>query len=188
MNASPAQAARPEALSIDVRPDGVAVITYDVPGEPVNTLKASFAAELERAFNELASNPAITAAVLVSGKPDGFIAGADIEMLRSIQTISQAEAASRMGHRAISLLADSPKPIVAAVHGPALGGGFEVALACHGRVLSDDKKTVLGNPEVQIGLLPGLHGLQRLASMTSLATALDYGTTGKNMRESKAKE
>jgi 3-hydroxyacyl-CoA dehydrogenase/enoyl-CoA hydratase/3-hydroxybutyryl-CoA epimerase len=77
---------------------------------------------------------------------------------------------------------------VAAVHGAALGGGFEVALACHARVLSNDKKTVLGLPEVQLGLLPGLSGLQRLAAIAGLQVALDYGLTGKNMRSDKAQK
>ena len=175
-------------LSIRVRPDGVAVITYDVPGEPVNTLKATFAEEFERIFGEVARDPSIKAAILVSGKPDTWIAGADIEMLKAATTASQAEVMCRTGHQAILRLVDSPKPVVAAVHGAALGGGFEIALACHGRVLSDDKKTVLGLPEVQLGLLPGLNGLQRLAQIVGLQVAMDYGMTGKNMRPSKAKQ
>jgi 3-hydroxyacyl-CoA dehydrogenase/enoyl-CoA hydratase/3-hydroxybutyryl-CoA epimerase len=176
-----------QALSIAVRPDGVAVVTYDVPGEPVNTLKASFAAEFERVFAQIASDPAIKAAIIVSGKPEGFIAGADIEMLKAVGTATEAAEMCRTGHRAILKVVDSPKPIVAAIHGAALGGGFEVALACHGRVLSDDKKTVLGLPEVQLGLLPGMNGLERLAALAGLQVALDYGLTGKNMRAAKAK-
>jgi 3-hydroxyacyl-CoA dehydrogenase / enoyl-CoA hydratase / 3-hydroxybutyryl-CoA epimerase len=176
------------AISIQVRPDGVAVITYDVPGEAVNTLKPSFGGELERLIGEIEGNPQIKAAILVSGKPDTWIAGADIEMLKNATTAAQAETSCRTGHAAILKVVGSAKPIVAAVHGAALGGGFEVALACHGRVLSDDKKTVLGLPEVQLGLLPGLNGLQRLAERAGLQVALDHGLTGKNMRPSKAKQ
>ena len=175
------------ALSLRTRPDGVAVVTYDVPGEPVNTLKASFAAEFEEVFGKVASDPAIKAAVLVSGKPSGFIAGADIEMIKAITTAAEAEQMVRQGHKAILKVADSNKPVVAAIHGAALGGGFEVALACHGRVLSDDKKTTLALPEVQLGLIPGMNGLQRLALLSGLQVALDYGLTGKNMRPQKAK-
>jgi 3-hydroxyacyl-CoA dehydrogenase/enoyl-CoA hydratase/3-hydroxybutyryl-CoA epimerase len=175
------------ALSLRVRPDGVAVITYDVPGEPVNTLKASFTAEFDRIFAEIARDPAIKAAVLISGKPDGFIAGADISMLASLTTAAEAEAMCRKGHEAAQRVVDSPKPVVAAIHGAALGGGFEIALACHGRVLSDDRKTVLGLPEVQLGLLPGLNGLERLAEKVGLQVALDHGLTGKNMRAEKAR-
>lgn len=175
------------ALSVEVRPDGVAVITYDVPGEAVNTIKATFAEEFERTFSEIASDPRIKAAVLISGKPDGFIAGADIDMLKGVKTAAEAEAMCRTGHKAVARIVDSPKPIVAAVHGAALGGGFEIALACHARVLSDDKKTSLGLPEVQLGLLPGMSGLQRLAQIAGLAVALDHGLTGKTMKPSKAK-
>ena len=175
------------ALSLQRRPDGVAVVTYDVPGEPVNTLKASFAADFERVFAEVASDPAVRAAVLVSGKREGFIAGADIDMLKAARTAAEAEALCRTGHAAMSPLWSLSKPVVAAVHGAALGGGFEVALACHGRVLSDDRKTVLAFPEVQLGLLPGANGLQRLAAKVGLQVALDYGLTGKNMRAQKAR-
>ncbi|WP_437279019.1 fatty acid oxidation complex subunit alpha FadJ [Sorangium sp. So ce375] len=185
--ATPAPAAK-SPLSLEVRPDGVAVVTYDVPGEAVNTLKPTFAGDLERIAGQIASNPLIKAAILVSGKADTWIAGADIEMLKSVATAAQAEAMCRAGHEAILRIVRSPKPIVAAVHGAALGGGLEVALACHARVLSDDRKTVLGLPEVQLGLLPGINGLQRLAERAGLKAALDHGLTGKNMRPSKARQ
>ncbi len=174
-------------LSIVVRPDGVAVVTYDVPGEPVNTLKATFAAEFERTFAAIEQDPTVKAAVLISGKAAGFIAGADITMLEAAHTAGEAEALCRTGHAAMAKLADLGKPVVAAVHGAALGGGFEVALACHGRVLSDDRKTVLGLPEVQLGLLPGANGLQRLAAAVGLRVALDHALTGKNIRAAKAR-
>lgn len=176
------------ALTFEVRPDGIAVITYDVPGEAVNTLKATFADDFERVFRDIAADARIKGAILVSGKADTWIAGADIEMLKGATTAAAAEAICRTGHKAIVRLIDLHKPVVAAVHGAALGGGLEVALACHARVLSDDKKTVLGLPEVQLGLLPGMSGLQRLAALTSLQTALDYGLTGKNMRADKARQ
>ncbi|WP_437317253.1 fatty acid oxidation complex subunit alpha FadJ [Sorangium sp. So ce385] len=175
-------------VSLEVRPDGVAVVTYDVPGEAVNTLKPTFAGDLERIMGQIASNPLIKAAILVSGKADTWIAGADIDMLKSVTTAAQAEAMCRAGHEAVLRIVRSPKPIVAAIHGAALGGGLEVALACHARVLSDDKKTVLGLPEVQLGLLPGINGLQRLAERAGLQAALDHGLTGKNMRPSKARQ
>jgi 3-hydroxyacyl-CoA dehydrogenase/enoyl-CoA hydratase/3-hydroxybutyryl-CoA epimerase len=175
-------------ISIAVRDDGVALLTYDVPGEAVNTIRATISADLERALTEVAENPKIKAAVLVSGKPDTWIAGADIEMLKAVTTAAGAEALCRKGHDAVAKIASSPKPIVAAIHGAALGGGFEIALACQGRVLSDDRKTVLGLPEVQLGVLPGMNGLQRLAALTSVQTALEYGLSGKVMRPSKAKK
>jgi 3-hydroxyacyl-CoA dehydrogenase / enoyl-CoA hydratase / 3-hydroxybutyryl-CoA epimerase len=184
--AAPPQPAR--VFSLRIREDGVAVITYDVPGEPINTLRASFNDEFRTLFSDLEQNEKVQAAVLISGKTDSFIVGADIDMLKSVTTAREGEALCRAGHDTIARLTSAKKPIVAAVHGQALGGGFEVALACQGRVLSDDKKTVLGFPEMQLGLLPGLNGLQRLARMAGLQVALDHGLTAKNMRPAKAKQ
>lgn len=186
--AAPAAAAEKSPVTLAVRPDGVAVITYDVPGEAVNTLKPTFAADMERISAQIEGDPGIKAAILVSGKADTWIAGADIEMLKEITTAAQAEALSRAGHAALERIVRSPKPIVAAIHGAALGGGFEVALACHARVLTNDKKTVLRLPEVQLGLVPGANGLQRLAALAGLQAALDYGLTGKSMRPHKARQ
>ncbi|HMJ51667.1 MAG TPA: fatty acid oxidation complex subunit alpha FadJ [Polyangiaceae bacterium] len=175
-------------FTVRVRDDGVAVVTYDVPGEPINVLKASFNDEFRALFAELEKNERVKAAVLISGKSDSFIVGADIEMLKAVTTSREGEALCRTGHETIARLVSAKKPIVAAVHGPALGGGFEVALACQGRVLTDDKKTVLGFPEMQLGLLPGLNGLQRLAQIAGLQASLDHGLTAKNMRPSKARQ
>ena len=177
-----------KTLSFEIRPDGVAVITFDVPGEPVNTLQASFAEEFESLITKLDGDPSVKAAIIVSGKDDTWIAGANIDMLADCKTAADAEDLSRMGQRGFLRLEELDKPVVAAINGSALGGGFELALACHARVLSDDKKTVLGFPEVQLGLLPGSNGLQRLVRQVGLQAAMDYGLTGKNMRPSKAKK
>lgn len=175
------------AIVVTVRGDGVAVLTYDVPGEAVNTLRASFAGEVERALTEIAEDANIQAAVLVSGKEGSFITGADVEAIAAVTTAAEAEALCRRGHEAVAKIAASPKPIVAAIHGAALGGGLEVALACQGRVLSDDRKTVLALPEAQLGLLPGMNGLQRLATIAGLQAALEYGMSGKPIRPSRAR-
>jgi 3-hydroxyacyl-CoA dehydrogenase / enoyl-CoA hydratase / 3-hydroxybutyryl-CoA epimerase len=177
-----------KTLSFELRPDGVAVIKFDVPGEAVNTLQASFAEEFEALITKLDGDPSVKAAIIVSGKKDTWIAGANIDMLKACKTAADAEDLSRMGQRGFLRLEELDKPVVAAINGSALGGGFELALACHARVLSDDKKTVLGFPEVQLGLLPGSNGLQRLTRMVGLQVALDFGLTGKNMRPAKAKK
>ncbi len=177
-----------KVLSLEVRSDGVAVITYDVPGAPVNTLKASFSEEFAEVLGRLESDSSIKAAVIVSGKPDTFVAGADIDMLRDVKTASDAERLSRLAQEGFRRLEGLEKPVVAAIHGAALGGGFELALACHGRVLSDDNKTTLAFPEVQLGLLPGSNGLQRLARIVGLQAVLDFGLTGKSLRASKARK
>ena len=175
-------------LSVEVREDGVALITYDVPGETMNTLRDDFVAQFTRVFADVENNPDVRASVLLSGKKHSFIAGADISMLSRISGAREAREMVRQGHQAIGRLASARKPVVAAIHGAALGGGFEVALACHGRVLSHTRKTVLGLPEVKLGLLPGLNGLQRLSAIAGLQVALDYGLTGKNLRPDKARK
>ena len=170
---------------VATRADGVAVVTYDVPGESTNTLRADFAEHFLALIDQIEADPAVRAAVLVSGK-DSFIVGADVGMLSAVTTRAEGEALCRNGHHAIDRFAAMTKPVVAAVHGQALGGGFEVALACRGRVASDDPKTSFGLPEVQLGLLPGLHGLQRLAALVGFQVALDHGLTGKTLRAKKA--
>jgi 3-hydroxyacyl-CoA dehydrogenase / enoyl-CoA hydratase / 3-hydroxybutyryl-CoA epimerase len=185
-----ARAAVPQhgAFRLEVRNDAVAVLTFDAPGEAMNTLQASFGQEFEEMLDRIERDPAIRAVVLASGKPDSFVVGANIDMLSACRTASDAEALSRGGQATFKRLASSKKPFVAAIHGPALGGGFELALACHGRVASDDKKTTMGFPEIQLGLLPGANGLPRFAAIVGLQAALDHGLTGKNLRAQKAKK
>ncbi|XP_011064399.1 PREDICTED: LOW QUALITY PROTEIN: trifunctional enzyme subunit alpha, mitochondrial [Acromyrmex echinatior] len=166
----------------------VAVITIDSPNAKVNTLNKELMVEIAELLNEIQSNTLVNSAVLISGKPDNFIVGADITWL---QTIPDAEAGyqiAKEGHRILDLIVNSKKPIVAAIHGPCLGGGLEVALACHYRLAVNDKRTKLGLPEVMIGLLPGGGGTQRLPQLISLPTALDALLTGKNIQPDKAKK
>ncbi len=177
---------RPLRLEVDA--DGIAVITFDIPGATMNTLRADFFDAFESTFADVTHNHDIRAAVLISGKPDSFIVGADIDMLGALESVEDAEAMVRRAHAAMGRVEASSKPYVAAIHGQALGGGFEVALACHARVLSDSPKTAVGFPEVQLGLLPGLNGLQRLARLTSVQVALEHGLSGKNMYARKAKK
>jgi 3-hydroxyacyl-CoA dehydrogenase / enoyl-CoA hydratase / 3-hydroxybutyryl-CoA epimerase len=175
-------------LAVRLLPNGVAVIVYDVPGESVNTLRTETGRDLEAALLAVESDPAILAVVVVSGKPDSFVVGADITMLKELTTAADGERMSRDAQQSFEKIAKFTKPIVAAVHGACLGGGFELALACHGRVASDHPKTTFGLPEVQLGLLPGADGLQRVAALAGITTALDLGLTGRNLRPSKAKQ
>jgi 3-hydroxyacyl-CoA dehydrogenase / enoyl-CoA hydratase / 3-hydroxybutyryl-CoA epimerase len=173
-------------VSYTLRPDGVALVRYDIDGESVNTLKADFVDAFTSLFDEIDAHPDVRAVVFSSGKSDSFIVGADIRMFDSLASKDDVLAAVERGHRSLAKLRESNKPVVAAVHGKALGGGFEVALACQGRVCSDSPGTMFSFPEVQLGLLPGLSGLQMLAERTNLQTVLDYGLTGKNLRAKKA--
>jgi 3-hydroxyacyl-CoA dehydrogenase/enoyl-CoA hydratase/3-hydroxybutyryl-CoA epimerase len=168
--------------------DSVAVLTFDLPGESVNTLSPevgeAFAALLGRAEKD----PAVKAVVFTSGKKDGFVAGAKIDFLQTIKTAAEATAASRQGQQGFDRLDAFPKPVVAAIHGACLGGGLEWALACDYRVATDSPKTTLGLPEVQLGLIPGAGGTQRLPALIGVQAALDLILTGKNVKPSKAKK
>src|SRR5438128_1487961 len=177
-------------LRIETGPDGVALVLYDVPGEAVNTLRHGFQEEFEAAFGRLAEDSAVKAILLASAKPDSFVAGADIEMLSRIKTAAEASALARGGQQAMQRLeeAGKRKPVVAAIHGAALGGGLELALACTYRIASDDRGTQLGQPEVQLGLIPAAGGTPRLPHLIGIAQALDLILTGKSVRPSKARK
>ncbi len=165
---------------------GIAVVTFDLRGEPVNKLNSAVKSELETLLARLRDDTAVRAVVLISGKTDNFIAGADIEEFTAIANQSEAERLSFEGQETVSRLETFQKPIVAAIHGACLGGGLEVALACHYRIASDHPKTVLGLPEVQLGLIPGAGGCQRLPRLIGARAALDMILTGKTERASKA--
>lgn len=175
------------ALRIDRRGD-VAILIMDVPGESMNTLKEDFTQEFAEAFAHLEKDASVKAVVFASGKKDSFIAGANIDMLDACASVADAEKLSRDGQRAMNRIADFSKPVVAAIHGACLGGGLEVALACHARVASDSHKTKLGLPECQLGLLPGAGGTQRLPALIGVQAALDLLLTGKQVDGKKAKK
>ncbi len=175
-----------QGLTIEKRGDGVAIVRMDIPGEPMNTLKSDFVDTFMETFDALEHDDDVKAVVFTSGKKDSFIAGADISMLETVETAEEGERISREGHKAMNRIERCPKPVVAAIHGVALGGGLEVALACHARVASDSKKTKLGLPESQLGLLPGAGGTQRLPRLIGVQPALDMMLTGKQIDAKKA--
>jgi 3-hydroxyacyl-CoA dehydrogenase / enoyl-CoA hydratase / 3-hydroxybutyryl-CoA epimerase len=165
---------------------GIAVVSFDLPGEPVNKLNAAVKDELELVLARLRDDAAVRAVVLISGKADTFIAGADIEEFTAIVNQTEAERLSFEGQETVSRLETFQKPIVAAINGACLGGGLEVALACHYRIATDQPKTALGLPEVQLGLIPGAGGCQRLPRLIGARAALDMILSGKTERASKA--
>ena len=175
-------------FQLDVRDDGIGVITMDIAGESMNVLKAEFAEEIAEVLAAVKANKAIKGLVIISGKADSFIAGADISMLDKCKTASEATAIATMGQQMFNELENLQLPLIAAIHGPCLGGGLELAMACHGRVATSDNKTVLGLPEVQLGLLPGSGGTQRLPRLVGLQKALDMMLTGKQLRAAQAKK
>ncbi|MEP7345359.1 MAG: fatty acid oxidation complex subunit alpha FadJ [Gemmatimonadaceae bacterium] len=173
-----------QAISLSIE-DGIAILTLDVPGESVNIISRGVKDALRKAFDDLDRITEVRAAVLLSGK-DSFIAGADIEEFLQWKTAADAEAASREGHGLLDRLERLRTPVVAAVHGACMGGGTEAILACAYRIATDDPKTVIALPEVQLGLLPGAGGTQRLPRTVGLQAALDMILTGKNIRARKA--
>lgn len=184
---STAATQKPESSAVTVEiTDGIAVLTFDVPGEKQNTLNERSARALADAFASVEHDDSVKGIVLISGKAD-FIAGADITMLQRCTTAEQVETLSKDMHAQLARIEQSRKPVVAAIHGACLGGGLEVALACHWRLATDSPKTSLALPEVMLGLLPGGGGTQRLPRLVGLATALDMLLTGKTIRAAKAK-
>ncbi|HBT30944.1 MAG TPA: fatty acid oxidation complex subunit alpha FadJ, partial [Erwinia persicina] len=172
----------PTAFTLTMRLDNVGVITIDVPDEKMNTLKAAFAGQLRAVLQQARANPHLAGLVIISGKPDSFIAGADISMIAACTSAQQAGELAEAGQAVMAEIAALPVTVVAAIHGACLGGGLELALACHRRVCTLDDKTRLGLPEVQLGLLPGSGGTQRLPRLIGASTALDMILTGKNLR------
>jgi 3-hydroxyacyl-CoA dehydrogenase / enoyl-CoA hydratase / 3-hydroxybutyryl-CoA epimerase len=173
------------ALSVTID-EGIAIVTFDIPGEPVNIISRPVKDEFLALFERLEADSTVRAAVLVSGKADSFIAGADIEEFLEWTQAAQAEAVSRDGHAILDRLERLRTPVVAAIHGACLGGGLETALACAHRVATDHPKTVLALPEVQLGLFPGAGGTQRLPRTVGLQAALDMILTGRNVPARKA--
>ncbi len=169
------------------RDEGVAVITIDLPGESQNTLKAEFVGEAHALLDHLERDADLQGIVFISGKSGSFIAGADIHMLQACRSAAEATELSKAGQRFFDRLEHCKVPIVAAIDGACLGGGLELALACHGRVCTDQPKTALGLPEVMLGVLPGGGGTQRLPRLIGIPAALGLMLTGKHLNAQKAR-
>ncbi|XP_076833792.1 hydroxyacyl-CoA dehydrogenase trifunctional multienzyme complex subunit alpha b [Brachyhypopomus gauderio] len=174
-------------VNYEVKGD-VAVIRINDPNSKVNTLSLQMQEELAEVMDEVWGNSAINSAVLISSKPGCFIAGADINMIQACNSTEEVTRLSQEGQKMFEKIENSPKPVVAAINGSCLGGGLEFAIACQYRVATKSKKTVLGTPEVMLGLLPGAGGTQRLPKMIGLPSAFDMMLTGRNIRADKAKK
>lgn len=175
----------PYALSTEIV-NGVAVITIDLPNEPVNKLNRAVKDEFVALFDRLERDLNVRAAVLISGKKDSFIAGADIEEFLELKSAAEAERMSHEGQLLLDSVHEQRTPLVMAIHGACVGGALELSLAAHYRIATDHPKTVLALPEVQIGLIPGAGGTQRLPRLIGIRAALDMILTGKNIRAKKA--
>ena len=187
-------------FTVDVDQDGVALMTWNVPGRTMNVITLEGIAELAAIVETLVGDTQVKGAVIASGK-DSFCAGVDLTLLESLsrtyaelaRAAGEAAATARLFEesRKLSLLyrriETCGKPFVAAINGTAVGGGFELALACHHRVAATNPKARLGLPEVKVGLFPGAGGTTRISRMLAPADALQFLLKGEQVSVARAK-
>ena len=187
-------------FTLETDADGIALVTWNMPGRSMNVIDQTVIEELAAIVEQVATDAAVKGAVITSGK-EAFCAGADLTMLEALSRTfvdvakSQGEEAANTRlfeeSRKLSLMSrrieTCGKPWVAAINGTAMGGGFELALACHHRIAADNDKTRLGLPEIKVGLFPGGGGTQRIARMLPPADALQFLLKGEQLRLARAK-
>ncbi len=174
------------SLTLSVAESGIATITIDTPNKKVNILTSDLMASLKKHLETVALRSDISALRFVSAKKDCFIAGADIDEIASISTKEDGKTKSLEGQHVFDMIEDLPFPTIALIDGVALGGGLELALACRHRLVTDNPKTLLGLPEVTLGIIPGFGGTQRLPRVADLKAALSMIATGKPVDAKKA--
>ena len=153
--------------------DKVATLIIDHP--PANTLNTAVMGELSALIKEMNSDNDVKA-VVITGAEMFFIAGADINEIHTIKNAAQAQELSVRGQEVFAEIENAPKPYIAAINGMCLGGGLELAMACHIRICGD--RAQLGQPEINLGLIPGFGGTQRLSRLTNKAKAIEMILTG----------
>lgn len=178
-----------KTIQYTVDAEGIATLTLDVPGRTMNVLTPELVADLESCVDKIIADPAVKGAVIASAK-SAFMAGADLKDLVTAYdrglTVEQGYRQSQALSLALRRLETCGKPVAAAINGVALGGGLELCLACHYRVLADDRKAKVGLPEVTIGLLPGGGGTQRLPRLIGIREALPLMLEGRQLTPDKA--
>ncbi|WP_340265001.1 3-hydroxyacyl-CoA dehydrogenase NAD-binding domain-containing protein [Sphingobium mellinum] len=183
-----------QTINFETDSDGIATLTIDVPGQSMNVIGPEFLADLDSAITRIAGHDGIKGAVIASGKDSGFMAGMDLKFFGSMLA---SESGKRPAPAAIfdklfllnqlfRRLETCGKPVACAIEGTCVGGGFELALACHRRIVGDNPKTQLGLPEILIGLFPGGGGSQRLPRIMGVQAALMYMLQGKLFRPAEA--
>ena len=163
--------------------DGVAVLTLSNP--PANTLTPEVLVELEAAFDALASDEAAKV-VILTGAGRFFIAGADIRVLAAIPSSREGTDIALRGQAMFNKIEAFEKPVIAAINGACLGGGLELAMCCHIRLVAEG--TRLGQPEINLGIMPGFGGTQRLARLVGCSKAIELILTGDPLSAQEAKE
>jgi len=175
------------AFDLKVEEDGLAILTFDLPGEKVNKFSTSVIAELGDVLVRLTREARIRTLLLRSGKPEIFIAGADVKEFLGVQAEQVRTSVERV-QSLFEQFANLPYPTVAAINGACLGGGTELALACDYRLMSDARKAQIGLPEVRLGIFPAWGGCTRLPRVVGLASALGLILTGKTLDSRRAKK
>jgi 3-hydroxyacyl-CoA dehydrogenase/enoyl-CoA hydratase/3-hydroxybutyryl-CoA epimerase len=175
-----------DLITLDVDTDGVATLRIDQPDKRVNTISEATLTAFEEAIDVMERDTNIRAGVFISGKDASFIVGADLDMIKTFETPGDARALSQRAHALIRRVQALGKPTVAAINGPAMGGGLEMALGCTYRIATTHDATKLALPEVQLGLLPGGGGTQHLSRLVGIQQALTMMLTGKNIYPKKA--
>ena len=174
------------AFALEIEEGGLGVLTFDLPGEKVNKFSREVLTELSGLVGRLEKEPRVRALVVESGKPDIFIAGADVKEFTRTKR-EEAREGVAVVQALFERVARLPYPVVAAINGVCLGGGTELALACDWRVMSDARKAQVGLPEVRLGIFPAWGGCTRLPKLVGLQSALDLILTGKSLDAKRAK-
>ena len=175
-------------INYNVDSDGIATISWDMPGRSMNVLNEGSITAYRDALGKALKDDKVKGIIITSGK-DTFIAGADLEMLMAADTTDAAKLTDQFSQlqKLFRGQETGGKPVVAAINGTALGGGFEICLACHYRIAAANPKAKIGQPEVKIGLLPGGGGTQRIPRLIGVMNAAPILLEGKDLTVDAAK-
>ena len=183
-----------QTIAFDIDADGIATLTIDVPDQTMNVIGPDFLTDLDDAITRITAEETIKGAVIASGKDSGFMAGMDLKFFGSMLVSEKGKRPDPAAifdkvfilNRLFRRLESCGKPVACSIEGTCVGGGFELALACHRRIVGDSPKTQLGLPEILIGLFPGGGGSQRLPRLMGVQAALMYMLQGKLFRPTEA--
>ncbi len=176
----------PAAFRLERR-GSLGVLWFDLPGEKVNKFSTAVMKELDAFLDLISTSTELTHLVFASGKPDIFIAGADVSEFSRVESSAQAEEFIRFGQNVFAKIERLPQITVAAIHGACVGGGCELALSCDYRAMSDGRKSSIGLPETKLGILPAWGGTTKLPRLIGIPAALDLILTGKTLDAKRAK-
>ncbi len=175
-------------VRLEENEDGILLAFIDNPYERVNTLSEPVISGIEGVLDEVETDHFAKALVFISGKKDNFVAGADIRDFDKMREPGQAREMLTRVHALFDRISNLNYPSVAAINGACLGGGLELALACHFRIATDSDKTILGLPEVKLGIVPAAGATVRLTRIAGIRRALPLMLTGKTLSAGEARD